>query len=308
MKLTDENVLRQSANGRFYPNAADASRPGTSNQSFACLLPKVTLWSVTLQAILSGIVERSSHYRRGTLLFHEENLARQKSVSEAPIHASTEEQRKMLKEFLKRHGDHCAGIIFDNKWSDEAIDSFRDQIDKAVIINRTTRLDFASSVSMDYRLSATLALSHLLATEYRPIYFVTSYEDAYVRELQEALLQMAREIGAKLDESHCLLISDGKTRSEFIRKICQKHKKPALFCPEENLAQLIQMEARARDISIPGQLGLLSGTGSARTEDAHLSTLHTDFTQVGARAVDLLRSEYPAEEVISPTLIRRETT
>lgn len=308
VKLTDENLLRQSANGRFYPNEEERDRKATSNQSFACLLPKVTLWSATLQAILSGIVERSSHYQRGTLLFHEEKLARQKTVSDAPVFASIEEQKELLQEFLKRHKDHCAGIIFDNKWADEAIEAFRDQIPQAVIINRTTHLDFASSVSVDYRLSATLALSHLLATEFRPIYFVTSYEDAYVVEMREALLQVAREIGARLDESHCLLITDGKTRSDFIREICRKHPKPALFCPEENLAQLMQMEAKSQDLPVPKRLGILSGTGSSRTEDAHLSTIHTDFVKVGGRAVDLLRSEYPAEEVISPTLIRRNTT
>jgi len=307
LKLADENVIHQHSNGRFYPSDPDnAARP--SGQSFACLLPKIGIWSAALQGILNGVTERSSHYRRGTLLFHEEKLIQQKTIADKPVYASVEEQAEMLASFLKLHGEKCEGIIFDNIWTDEAIEPFQDQLKRVVIINRYTRLPFASSVCIDYRLGSTLALSHFLATGFNNIYFITSYEDTYVRELREALLRTAVEISASIDASNCLVVSDSRTRGEVLREICKGAGRTAVFCPEENHAQLIQAEARLQGIEIPGKLGILSGTGTPLAQDAHLSTLSVDYELIGSRAVDLLRSESPAEEIITPNLVRRQTT
>ncbi len=307
LKLADKKIIHQHSNGRFYPNSPEASTNETA-QSFAFLLPKIGVWSAALQGILNGVTERSSHYRRGTLLFHEEKLIQQEAIADKPVYASIEEQHDILESFLKLHGEKCEGIIFDNIWSDEAIAPFEKKLKKVVILNRNTKLSFASSVCLDYRLATSLALSHFLATGFQKIYFITSYEDTYVKELRETLLKTAKEIGAHLDETHCLVVSDSKTRSEVLQKICQGNDRTAIFCPEENHAQLIQAEARHHAIKVPEKLGILSGTGTPGAQDAHLSTLSVDYALIGSRAVDLLRSESPAEEIITPNLVRRDTT
>jgi DNA-binding LacI/PurR family transcriptional regulator len=307
LKLADEKILHQHSNGRFYPKNGETD-PRHSDQSFACLLPRVDVWSAALQGILNGLTERSRHYRRGTLLFHEDKLIQQKGIEDKPVYATVTEQQSMLAAFLKLHGEKCEGILFDNIWSDEAIQPFEKQIKRAVIINRTTRLPFASSVCVDYRLASTLALSHFLAAGFRDIYFITSYEDSYVNELRAFLLQTAEEIGASLDASHCLVVSDSTTRRQTLRTICKGRSRVGIFCPEENHAQLIQAEAYLQGLEVPGKLGILSGTGTPMAADAHLSTLSVDFALIGSRAVDLLRAEFPAEEIITPKLVRRETT
>jgi DNA-binding LacI/PurR family transcriptional regulator len=307
LKLADENIIHQHTNGRFYPSTDDVTGRQT-DQSFACLLPRIDVWSAALQGILNGLTERSRHYRRGTLLFHEDKLIQQDAIGEKPVYASVKEQHDMLDTFLKLHGEKCEGIIFDNIWADAAIEPFETEIKKAVIINRTTQLPFASCVCVDYRLGSTLALSHFLAAGFGRIYFITSYEDSYVKELRATLLETAREIGATLDQSHCLVVSDSRTRREVLQKICKGRTRTGIFCPEENHAQLIQAEARLLGIDMPGKLGILSGTGTPTAEGAHLSTLSVDFSLIGIRAVDLLRAETPAEEIIAPKLVRRETT
>lgn len=307
LKLADEKIIHQHRNGRFYPSDPETTTHKTG-QSFACLLPKIGVWSAALQGLLNGVTERSSHYRRGTLLFHEEKLIQQKTIADKPVYASKEEQVQILESFLKLHGEKCEGIIFDNIWEDAAIALFKDRLKRVVIINRNTRLPFASSVCVDYRLGSTLALSHFLATGFQKIYFITSYEDSYVRELREALLKTAREISANMDASHCLVVSDSKTRRDVLKKICKGNTRTAIFCPEENHAQLIQAEARLQGIAVPQKLGILSGTGTPMAEDAHLSTLSVDYELIGSRAVDLLRAEAPAEEIITPNLVRRDTT
>lgn len=307
LKLADENVIHQHTNGRFYPTP-NRAQSAQSNQSFACLLPRVDVWSAALQGILNGVTERSRHFMRGTLLFHEDKLIQQNSIAEKPLYASESEQKAMLSAFLDMHGDKCEGIIFDNIWSDQTIESFKDRIKRAVIINRHTTLPFASCVCLDYRLGSTLALSHFLATGFQKIYFITSYEDSYVKELRETLIRTAQEIGASLDESHCFVLSDATSRSKFLQKVNSSKPRTAIFCPEENLAQLIQAEARLQGIAVPGKLGILSGTGTKMAEGAHLSTLSVDYALIGSRAVDLLRAETPAEEIITPTLVRRNTT
>lgn len=307
LKLADEKVIHQHSNGRFYPLKGE-QRNQDSERSFACLLPKVDVWSTALQGILNGLMEQSRHYRRGTLLFHEDKLIQQEGIEGKPTYANTNEQTGMLDNFLKLHGEKCEGLLFDNIWSDEAIAPFEKQIKRAVIINRTTRLPFASSVCVDYRLASTLALSHFLAAGYQHIYFITSYEDSYVKELRAFLLRTAAEIGATLNDSHCLLVSDSRTRRETLQKICKGPSRVGIFCPEENHALLIQAEANLQGLKIPEKLGILSGTGTPLAADAHLSTLSVDFPLIGSRAVDLLRAEAPAEEIITPKLVRRETT
>lgn len=306
LRLTAEKLLAQHSNGRFLP-ASNAPSSGPS-QPFACLLPTVRMWSTALQGIMDGVTRRSSHYKRGTLLVHSEKLLVQEGIDTPPTYADPEVQYGILEDFYHRHSDHCEGVILDNIWEDEVVERLRDRLKRVVIVNRTTRLDFASSVHADFRLCAALAISHLLARGYEELFFVSSYEDCYVRQLRESVVETSHQIGSPIRKENFIYAPNAGAQKQLIERIRGSRKRIGIYTPEDNWARLLLVDLASQKVACPDKVGILSGTGTRAAEEAGMSSLKIDFERIGSLAVDLLRRDEATSQAVTVDLIARKTT
>jgi DNA-binding LacI/PurR family transcriptional regulator len=266
------------------------------------------MWSTALQGIMDGVTRRSSHYKRGTLLVHSEQLLIQEGISAQPIYASPEAQYAILEDFYHRHAEHCEGVILDNIWEDAVVERLRDRLKRVVIVNRTTTLDFASSVHADFRLCAALAISHLLSRGFEDLFFVFSYEDCYVRQLREAVVETSQQVGAPLRKENFIYAPDAGAQQSLIERILGSRKRIGIYTPEDNWARLLLAELANRGVACPDKVGVLSGTGTRAAEEARMSSLQIDFERIGSLAVDLLRRDEPTSLSVSVELTARQTT
>ena len=307
VRLVNEGLLWQHSNGRFY--AADARHLVDSVQPFACMLPRLQLWSLVLQEIMHGVTERSAYFKRGTLLIHNPALVLQDDVDIQPRYADAKAQTAILEEFFSTHADSCEGIIFDNVWRDDVLAKFRDRLKRMVVINRRTSLEFVSAVFPDFDRSALLAFAHLHTRGYERVYFISTHDDYYVQQTVEAGLKIAREIGADFDESCIRTPRTAAERSAFAAELKNADQRIGIFSPDDNWSLLFLADLQAAGVEMPGQVGLLSGIGTKAVRGNHpFSTLVVDFERMGELAVNCLREEKPRQQTVEVKLEVGSTT
>lgn len=307
VRLTEEKLLWQHHNGRFY--AAEARHLVDTVHPFACMLPQLHLWNAALQKIMQGVTQRSSHYKRGILLVHNADLVEQPDIGTEPHYADPAAQERMLQEFFTTHADSCEGIIFDNVWRDDVLVKFHDRLKRMVVINRHSELDFVSTVAPDFHRCALLAFAHLYARGFDRIVFVSSHDDYYIRQSTAAALQVAREIAADFSADDVHAVRSSEDRRRLAGQLKQRPQRTAVYCPDDNWARLFHQDLVAAGVSCPEKVGLLSGIGTNVVRGEHpLSTLSVDFELIGRQAVDCLRSDQPRAETVGVDLIQGPTT
>jgi len=307
VRLVSEGLLWQHSKGRFY--AADARHLVDTVQPFACMLPRLQLWSLVLQQIMHGVAQRSAFYKRGTLLIHNPALILQDDVDKQPRYADAKVQAGILEEFFSTHAESCEGIIFDNVWRDEVLAKFHDRLQRMVVINRRTSLEFVSAVYPDFDRSALLAFAHLHARGFEQIYFISTHDDYYVQQTMEAGLKVAREIGADFDETCIRNPRTVAERQVFAAELKGADRRIGIFSPDDNWSVLFQADLQAAGVKIPIQVGLLTGIGTKAVRGPQpFSTLVVDFEQMGELAVDCLREEKPCQLTVEVKLEVGRTT
>ena len=301
VRLVNEGLLWQHSKGRFY--AAEARHLVDTVQPFACMLPRLQLWSLVLQEIMHGVTQRSAFYKRGTLLIHNPALILQVDASSQPRYADAKVQTGILEEFFSTHADSCEGIIFDNVWRDDVLAKFRDRLQRMVVINRRTELDFVSAVYPDFDRSALLACAQLHARGYEKIYFISTHDDYYVQQTMAAGTAVAREIGAAFDASCIRRPRAAEERAAFVQELKKSPQRVGIFSPDDNWSLRFRTDLEAAGVYCPGKVGLLTGIGTnAVRGDRPLSTLVVDFEQMGELAVDCLRAEQARQQTVEVKL------
>jgi hypothetical protein len=307
VRLVAEGLLWQHSKGRFY--AAEARHLVDTVQPFACMLPRLQLWSLVLQEIMHGVTERSAFYKRGTLLIHNPALVQQDHIDIQPRYADATVQTGILEEFFSTHADSCEGIIFDNVWRDDVLAKFHDRLQRMVVINRHTSLEFVSAVYPDFDRSALLAFAHLHARGYERLYFISTHDDYYVQQTVHAGLKAAREIGADFDETCIRKPRTADERQAFAAELKHGDHRVGIFSPDDNWSLLFQAELQAAGVDCPGKVGLLTGIGTQAVRGDHpFSTLVVDFERMGELAVDCLREENPRQQTVAVKLEQGSTT
>lgn len=307
VRLAEEGVLWQHSKGRFY--GADARHLVDTVQPFACMLPRLQLWSLVLQEIMHGVTERSAYYKRGTLLIHNPALILQDNIDSQPRYADAKTQTGILEEFFSTHADSCEGIIFDNVWRDDVLAKFHDRLKRMVVINRRTSLDFVSAVYPDFDRSALLAFAHLHARGFEKVYFISTHDDYYVQQTVAAGLSVAREIGADFDETCIRNPRTAEERQAFVQELKQSNQLVGLFSPDDNWSLRFYADLQAAGVSCPEQVGLLTGIGTKAVRGKEpLSTLVVDFELMGEMAVDCLRADQPKQKTVDVKLEVGATT
>ena len=307
VRLVNDGLLWQHSKGRFY--AADARHLVDTVQPFACMLPRLQLWSLVLQQIMHGVTQQSAFYKRGTLLIHNPALILQDDVDSQPRYADADVQKGILEEFFSTHADSCEGIIFDNVWRDDVLALFHDRLQRMVVINRRTSLEFVSAVYPDFERSALLAFAHLHARGFERIYFISTHDDYYVQQTVEAGLKVARDIGADFDESCIRNPRTTEERQQFAAELKQSDQRIGIFSPDDNWSVLFQVDLQSAGVEIPQQVGLLTGIGTKAVRGPRpFSTLVVNFERMGEMAVDCLREEKPQQLTVEVKLEIGSTT
>ena len=293
-------------NGRYYPPAArellDRPKPA------ACLIRRLELGSALYRELLEGISVGSGQRQRTMLLWHDERLVNHPDPQEPPMFAAAAQQRATLSEFLDRHGDAAGGFILDHVWSDDALRSQRERLRPAVVLFRSSTLENASNVAVDFRAGALKALAHLLGRGFEHIVFVEPFAgDPAVAEFSSALTKAAAELECA-NRLSVSAASTAKERTALVERLGRPNRRTALLCPEDNVAVQLAEAAKSAGVKCPEKLGVLSVMGTELATKAGVSCLRYDFRELGRVAVDALSSVTPVRHLLAPTFVAGTTT
>jgi DNA-binding LacI/PurR family transcriptional regulator len=301
------DLWQHPVSGRYYPAAArlifDRPKP------VACLTRRLELASEQYREILEGINTQCGVLQRAMLLWHDNLLVNHPATNEAPRFASPQEQPLILASFLDRHGSATRGFILDHVWTDQALRSFGERLQPAVVLFRSCDLSTFGNIRANFRLGSLMALTHLLGRGYENIIPVLPFDgDPAVNEFFAALDAAAEESGSRQRIAPLARATTDAEREELINKVKADHRRTALICPEDNVVLFLVSAARAAGLACPGRIGLFSAMGTDFASRAGITHLRHDFRAMGRLALDALSAEKPLRHVLEPQLSPGATT
>lgn len=293
--------------GRYYPAAArlifDRPKP------VACLTRRLELASEQYREILEGISAQCGTLHRAMLLWHDDLLVNHPVTHESPVFASPREQPLILASFLDRHGGATGGFILDHVWTDEALRSFGERVQPAVVLFRSCELPSFANVRANFRLGSLMALTHLLGRGYERIVPVLPFDgDPAVDEFFAALEAAADESDSRARLDRLARATNNAERTALIESLRGESRRTALVCPEDNVALFLASAMRAAGLACPERIGLLSAMGTDFASRAGITHLRHDFRAMGRLAVEALGADKPVRHVLEPQLAPGVTT
>lgn len=300
-------VWQHPTSGRYYTAAARLifERP----KPVACLTRCLELASEQYREILEGINSQCGALHRAMLLWYDDLLVNHPVTQDSPVFASPREQRLILTGFLDRHGSSTGGFILDHVWSDEALRSFGERLQPAVVLFRSCELGNFANVRANFRVGSLMALTHLLGRGYERIVPVLPFAgDPAVDEFFVALAAAADEAGCRGRLEPLARATNTAERTALIESLRREPRRTALVCPEDNVALFLASAARAAGLECPQRVGLLSAMGTDFASRAGMTHLRHDFRAMGRLALEALTVEKPVRHVLEPQLSPGHTT
>jgi DNA-binding LacI/PurR family transcriptional regulator len=299
-------IWQHPTNGRYFPPGARAllDRP----KPVACLIRRLELGSELYRELLEGISSGCGERQRTMLLWHDQRLVNHPDPSQPPEFASAAQQRKILDEFLGRHGESAGGFVLDHVWRDDALRAHVSRIQPSIILFRSCKLSGVGNIAVDFHGGALKALAHLLGRGFEHIMFVQPFHgDPAVTEFGLALETAAAELGCASRLSVCTA-TNAKERATLIDRMVRSPRRNALLCPEDNVALLLAAAAREAGAKVPERVGVLSVMGTDIAFKAGVSCLRYDFRALGRMAVEALECAQTVRQVIPPQFCAGSTT
>ena len=301
-RLEKQGVVWRHANGRFFP--AWARRALERPKPLAVMLRRMTSWSVLCREVMEGFADACGERDHSLLLVHNKNLVDESGPGDAITVASPSQQTDLLKDFLLLHGDTCGGVLFDELWSDQAIRQVLPPTIPAVVFHRPTEGEAIGSVAADFRAGARLALGHLLACEYRTLYFIEPFAGyppsrIFLRAAREVFRELS---GRDFPMARQIAWHHAANRQAFLRKLATSKTRCGLICPEDNTSQQICEALRTTGIPLGPRHGLVSVMGTSAIPPEHLTCVRYDFRQMGRLAGQMLSNGKPETVLVSPRL------
>ena len=306
-QLDDQEVVWRRPNGRYY--VAESRRLFERPKPYACLLRKLQNWSRIYQGIMSGFSQAFGQNRAAMLVVHNETLVRHADLASPPTHAGAAAQRDALAEFFRDHDEQFGGILLDDVWLDEVLEDFAGQLGNAVIVCRPTRLPTLASVSVDFNSSAVLGVGHLYARGYDEIWLAVPFTNAAPVDLMSrAPRRAAAVLGKPIADKHVCSVATPADREEFVLRVKETKKRIGILCLEDNVSLILWRSLLAAGVSLPAQVGLISGMGTDIVIDRHISSLQIDYDQIGLTAGEILASGTRRNVVLPTALSLGQTT
>lgn len=301
------DLWQHPTSGRYYPAAArlifDRPKP------VACLTRCLELASEQYREILEGINSQCGTLHRAMLLWYDDLLVKHPATQDAPIFANPREQRLILSGFLDRHGSSTGGFILDHTWSDEALRSFGERLQPAVVLFRSCELPNFANVRANFRVGSLMALTHLLGRGYERIVPVLPFEgDPAVDEFFVALAAAADEAGCRDRLEPQARATTPAERVALVAALKNETRRTALICPEDNVSLFLSSAVRAAGVKCPQRIGLMSAMGTDFASRAGMTHLRHDFRAMGRLALDTLAMDKPVRHTLEPQLSPGNTT
>lgn len=280
VKYEEEGRLWRSDGGRFYDarvrNLVEKPRP------IACLLRRIENWSFLYQEWMEGIATACEEAGRATLLWHDEDLVRHREVGAPPTFATPKQQKESLATFLKHYGSSIGGLILDQIWCDEALASIPPAIRrKSVILGRPGPPDIIS-VLPDWKESTALAIASLKAKGCELIHPISPFDqDPAINHALGCIHASAKEIGYPLGTEQTA--ATATERKDLLDRLSAGKRPVGLLVPEDNIAQLLFQEVKARGLATVHVISIQGTRHSSETP-----RIRTDYAALGARAIAAL--------------------
>ncbi|MDD2707074.1 MAG: substrate-binding domain-containing protein [Verrucomicrobiae bacterium] len=307
LKLLEECLLWRHENGRFYH--AEARELIEKPRPLACLLRRLETWSIAYENIMQGFSQVCGQHKRGMLFVHNESLVQHPDLSRPPSYASLQQQRQALKEFSLTHASLTGGVLLDDAWSDSILAEFQDILHNAVVVYRKTSLPFLSNVQVDFKAAALLAVAHACARGYQQLWLAVPFTcDAPVDTMIENVVAAGKEVGCPLPKDRIFSVATPEERAAFVDRLKKQRDRVAVFCPEDNVASLLQKTLQNAGLRCPEQAGLISGMGSAVVQSRNITSVQCDFAALGRKAAEILLQGRQTDTILPQRLLTGGTT
>jgi DNA-binding LacI/PurR family transcriptional regulator len=272
----------------------------------ACLIRRLGGWSVLCREVMEGFSDACAGQDIPILLVHSRELLAQKS-SHAPVVLATPAiQTAILQDFLRVYAGKIGGLLLDEIWCDEAIESVRSGLPGTVIFHKESSVREIGNVAADFEAGAFMGLGHLFLCGYEHLVFVDlfgTYEPAIqmLDRAQNALVQLG-------GRENTGIVRSERGMNAFIAGLSRSKQRVGFFCTDDYAALHLLEKLKAAKIAVPGRAGVLSTMGTHVAVENHLTTLSYDFPAMGAKAAEMLFQGQRGRTHFTPRLAVGETT
>lgn len=312
-RLSRENVVWRRDNGRYYFN--ESRRLYERHKPYACMLRKLETWTVIYQAIMSGFGQAFGQQKGAILFIHNESLFQRLLPDQPPLLASADEQRVLLREFLRDHEGQFRGILLDQVWSDDVLKEFVPQLSNSVIVCRPSTVPEISSVSVDFEMSGMLAVGHLYARGFDEIWLAVPHSRSVNYQMMAtAALNASVNFGRPIDDKNILSVTTNAEREHLIARLRAAKKRVGIFylgslgAPPDHLALVLRHALAAAGLECPERVGFLVGMSIQSPGEQEISTFQVDYTELGRIAGEILASDKHRTAIVPARLCIGATT
>ncbi len=301
-RLEEEGLLWRAENGRCYARAA--KRYIAPLRPMACFTRKLGGWSVLCREVMEGFADACAEQDTPLLLVHSRELLAQKDPYSSVKIATPKIQAEILRDFLRVYGGKIGGLLLDELWCDEAIESVKPDLPNTVVFHRSSRIVETGNVTADFESGALMGLSHLLMNGYESLVFIDlfgTYEPA--RTMLAQARKMYRQLGGGRKPFD---VQSAASLKRFIRDMGKQT--VGFFCTDDNSALFLLDCLKAEKRSVPEKVGVISTMGTRIALDQHLTTLRYDFRGMGKTAAAMLLSGKIQHVKFTPQLFVGNTT
>lgn len=304
LRLEKEGLLWRADNGRCYATAV--KRYVAPLRPMACLLRRLGGWSVLCREVMEGFSDACAEQNTPILLVHSRELLAQKSSHSPAIMASVETQREILRDFLRVYSGKIGGLLLDEIWCDEAIESVKSGLPHTVIFHTSSRVPEIGNTAADFEAGAVMGLGHLFMQGYQSIFFMDLFGTYKPAGL---MLEQAQKACVRLgggEKAGTIKSEAGLKRA--IAKIAGTRRRIGFFCTDDYSALYLLECLKAARLDVPGRAGVISTMGTRAALENHLTTLCYDFRAMGAKSAEMLLHGSVGKMRFTPRLSMGKTT
>lgn len=301
-RLSQEAVVWQHPNGRFYPVSARQR----ISEGFPIVLigRQIQNWSALYREILEGVSEVCAARGCPLVFLSSAKLVQHASPENPPTFIPLDVQRGELTRLLASVPRPCGGVLLDHLWHDELVvevaQSFRET---ALLLRPCEGLGLRGS--LDVSAGMEIMLNHLNEQGYGRLIVAHPFSgDQAVQATWDALESKAKEhqLGP-LEVADC---TTPEHRKKLAAGLKRKKERTVVLSLEDNVTALLWREFQQAGLACPEKIGLVSLQGTSAVGSS-ITRLRYDYRLLGRELVSSLLADKSEWRPLRPTLIRGRT-
>lgn len=302
-RLSQEAVVWQHPNGRFYPSAAEQQVTGFP---IVIIGRQIQNWSILYQEILEGVSEVCTARGCPLVFLSSAKLVRHENPEQPPTFIPLVQQKAELTRLLAAVPRPCGGVILDHLWEDKLAGMAAGAFRNTAMLLRTSRALETQRGSLDLAAGAEMMLAHLSGEGYRHVIAARPFDgDPAIEATLKALQDTAKAHPfASCRVADC---TTPEARRKLVQSLKQRGERVAIVSPEDHVATLLWQELQKAKIPCPARAGLASLQGTSAVT-APVTRLRHDYRALGRELVSALLAGNMAWKPVRPLLVRGRTT